>query len=229
MLGGFEDIVRDTSEAVVHWPTTAVRVGAAVLAGLGVAVIHRGTRAAGAKNGLTATLVLLTALMALITLAVGNNAARAFSLVGALSIVRFRTVVEDTRDTAFVVFAVAMGLVIGTGIWDGALVGLPMIGLTALAVFAWDRSLPSHPPAETVVVLRIAQGYEPDAVLSGVMGKLVASARLTSAATAKQGTALELTYTIRWVDEPAVIPLIQEFSRCDGVQAVEVRKGSGLA
>ena len=56
------------------------------------------------------TLVLLTVLIAMVTLVIGNSVARAFGLVGALSIVRFRTVVEDTRDTAFVIFAVFAGV-----------------------------------------------------------------------------------------------------------------------
>jgi hypothetical protein len=42
------------------------------------------------------TLVLLAILLAMVTQVIGNNVARAFSLVGALSIVRFRTIVEDT-------------------------------------------------------------------------------------------------------------------------------------
>src|SRR2546430_13730647 len=44
------------------------------------------------------------------TQVIGDNVARAFSLVGALSIVRFRTVVRDTQDTAYVIFAVVVGM-----------------------------------------------------------------------------------------------------------------------
>jgi hypothetical protein len=43
----------------------------------------------------------------------GDNIARAFSLVGALSLVRFRTVVRDTKDTAYVIVAVIGGLSAG--------------------------------------------------------------------------------------------------------------------
>ena len=49
------------------------------------------------------------AAIAMVTQVTGQNVALAFSLVGALSIVRFRTVVQDTNDTAFVIFAVAGG------------------------------------------------------------------------------------------------------------------------
>ena len=50
------------------------------------------------------------AAIAMVTQVTGQNVALAFSLVGALSIVRFRTVVQDTNDTAFVIFAVAGGM-----------------------------------------------------------------------------------------------------------------------
>ena len=50
--------------------------------------------------------MLLSILIAMVTQVIGDNIARAFSLVGALSIVRFRTVVRDTQDTAYVIFAV---------------------------------------------------------------------------------------------------------------------------
>ena len=223
MFGSLEEAFQSHPDNPIDLRTMGVRLGAAVAAGVGVAVIHRVTRRPGAGDGLTATVVLLTALMALITMAVGNSPARAFSLVGALSIVRFRTVVDDTRDTAFVVFAVAMGMVIGTGIWEGAVVGLPVIGLTAWAVFRWDRAAGAAPGA--VLHLRLALGVEPDAVLAAVVGKQLAAARLTSATTAKQGVALDLTYAVRWVGEPAVVPLLQALNRCDGVQAVEVRAG----
>src|SRR5437660_7013197 len=59
------------------------------------------------------TLVLLTVLITMVTLVIGNNVARAFSLAGALAIIRFRTIVEDTRDTAFVIFAVVVGMGVG--------------------------------------------------------------------------------------------------------------------
>ena len=80
-----------------------------------------------------ATLVLLSILIAIVTQVVGNNTARAFSLVGALSIVRFRTVVQDTQDTAFVIFAVVMGMAAGANdIW------ISVIGLVVVTAAAFS-------------------------------------------------------------------------------------------
>jgi hypothetical protein len=79
-----------------------------------VAAVYRRSRPMGDEaESFVVTLVLLTILIAMVTQVIGDNVARAFSLVGALSIVRFRTVVRDTQDTAYVIFAVAIGMAVG--------------------------------------------------------------------------------------------------------------------
>jgi uncharacterized membrane protein YhiD involved in acid resistance len=60
------------------------------------------------------TIVFVTMIVAMVMMVIGNNVARAFALVGALSIIRFRTVVKDTKDTAFIFLALAAGMAAGT-------------------------------------------------------------------------------------------------------------------
>src|SRR5438045_1019237 len=104
----------------------ALRLTAALMMGAVVAGIYRLARGrAGSAAGLAPTLVLLTVLIAMVTVVIGESVARAFSLVGALAIVRFRTVVEDTRDTAFVIFAVGVGMAVGAGFLMVPLVAIP--------------------------------------------------------------------------------------------------------
>src|SRR5262249_51688882 len=102
----------------VSWGVLTARLVAAFVLGCIAAGIYAlTTRGAGRESlrPLAATLVLLSVLMAVVTQVTGDNLARAFGLVGALSIVRFRTIVEDTRDTAFVIFAVVVGMAAGAG------------------------------------------------------------------------------------------------------------------
>src|ERR1051326_3234790 len=108
------------------------RIGTAFVFGCLVALIYRGTH----RNGPIAptfprTLVLLSILIAMVTSVIGDNVARAFSLVGALSIVRFRTVVRDTQDTAFVIFAVIVGMAVGAKNPWVATIGIGVVGLAA--------------------------------------------------------------------------------------------------
>lgn len=63
------------------------------------------------------TLVIMAVVTSVIMIIIGSNIARAFSLVGALSIVRFRTAVKDGKETAFVFFAIAVGMACGTRLY----------------------------------------------------------------------------------------------------------------
>src|SRR4051794_136200 len=101
--------LRDAFPAAHHIALTdlLLRLFFALFLGIAVACVYRLTHRGDppAEPSFIATLVLLCVIISVVTQVVGESVGRAFTLVGALSIVRFRTVVEDTRDTAFVIFA----------------------------------------------------------------------------------------------------------------------------
>src|SRR5687768_17796328 len=112
-----------------------IRLATAVLMGGVVAMLYRMTRGSDeAAPTFPATLVLLAVLIAMVTQVIGTNLARAFGLVGALSIVRFRTVVRDTQDTAFVIFAVVVGMAAGAQAFTITALGLIVGGIAAAVV-----------------------------------------------------------------------------------------------
>src|SRR3954463_9321802 len=118
----------------MHWDAMLVRLLLAAVYGGCVAGVFRisyGHRKSDVSV-MTTTLVLLSILVAMVSMVIGESVARAFSLVGALSIVRFRTVVEDTRDTAFVIFSVIVGMAAGAGLLLIPLIGIPVTGAAAM-------------------------------------------------------------------------------------------------
>src|SRR3982751_4547644 len=84
---------------VTPWYVLARLVMALAMGAVIAWICDRTDRGGDRGMSFPTTLVLLCALVAMVTQVIGDNVARAFSLVGALSIVRFRTVVRDTRDT----------------------------------------------------------------------------------------------------------------------------------
>ena len=60
------------------------------------------------------TTVMFSVVVSMIMLIIGSNIARAFTLVGALSIVRFRNAIKETRDVGFIFFMMAIGMAVGT-------------------------------------------------------------------------------------------------------------------
>jgi uncharacterized membrane protein YhiD involved in acid resistance len=222
MTDGLGGVV--SAKAEVDPGTMAYQMGLSLAGGVVVAAIYRLTRRPGPEGvSLTGTLVLLSVLITLVMVAIGDNLARAFGLVGALSIVRFRTVVDDSRDTAFVIFSVAVGMVIGAGYEKAAAVGVPIVGASAGLLALWERWATPPVISEAVVQLRLGLGHEPDKVMAEVVGRHLESARLTAASTARQGAAMDLTYVVRWRGEPAVVALVNALNKCDGVQNVEVK------
>jgi len=69
------------------------------------------------------SIILLTVLIALAMMIIGSNIVIAFGLIGALAVIRFRNVLKDTRDTAFIFFALVTGMATGTGSIHLALLG----------------------------------------------------------------------------------------------------------
>jgi uncharacterized membrane protein YhiD involved in acid resistance len=78
------------------------------------------------------TNIFLAVIVSMVIMIIGNNLARAFALVGALSIIRFRTVVKDTKDTAFIFWSLAVGMASGTSSYFLAVSGTIIISLIAL-------------------------------------------------------------------------------------------------
>ena len=88
-----------------------------------IAITYRGThRGVSYSQGFTQNLVLIGMVVSVVMLIVGTNIARAFTLLGALSIVRFRNAVKDSRDVGFIFFVMAIGMACGTKFYPLAMI-----------------------------------------------------------------------------------------------------------
>ncbi|GIE92176.1 DUF4956 domain-containing protein [Actinoplanes regularis] len=84
------------------------------------------------------TLVVLGMLISLIMLVVGSNIARAFALVGALSVVRFRNAIKETRDVGFIFLVMGVGMATGTRFYTLAIVAAVVISLITVVMFRFN-------------------------------------------------------------------------------------------
>jgi uncharacterized membrane protein YhiD involved in acid resistance len=203
-----------------------VRLLAALLLGAAAAGVYRFTRSkADVAPSFTATLVLLSILIAMITQVIGDNVARAFSLVGALSIVRFRTVVRDTQDTAFVIFAVGVGMAVGAGYPWLAVAGIVVVAIAAFAMKPTDAQAASPAGAEPFELqVRVGIGHDPQVVVKPAMDLHAGDRRLMSLATARQGLAVDATFRAALRDSAAADALLRALNTSDGVQSVSLRR-----
>jgi hypothetical protein len=177
------------------------------------------THHAELAGSLPITLVLLSVLIAMVTQVVGDNVARAFSLVGALSIVRFRTVVRDTRDTAFVIFAVIVGMAVGAQSLWVAVIGLVVAGGAA---FFLARNNGKRPEPAYLLRIRAETAQDLGALVKEVVGEAWTRERPLSVQTVKQSGALEATFEVKL--SPAMTPetIVRELTRREGVLEVKI-------
>ncbi|HXT68994.1 MAG TPA: DUF4956 domain-containing protein [Vicinamibacterales bacterium] len=203
-----------------------IRLGLAVALGWLVAVAYRASRnESDIVPTFPGTLVLLAALIAMVTQVIGDNIARAFSLVGALSIVRFRTVVRDTQDTAFVIFAVVVGMAVGAGHLMVAGGGLIVVGGAAIlmkprAPRGAGASAPSD--EQFFVSLRVGLGHDIEAVVGPALDAALKGRYLVSMRTAKQGMSVDVSYRGFLRPGANAESLLKTLNRLDGIQNVEL-------
>ncbi len=91
------------------------------------------------SSGFGVTLIAMTMITALVILAISSNVVLSLGMVGALSIVRFRTAIKEPLDIAFLFWSIAAGIVLAAGMIPLAVIGSVIIGLM-LVVFANRRA-----------------------------------------------------------------------------------------
>lgn len=104
-----------------------------VLVALVYQFTHRGY--SYSKNFVT-SLIVISLVVTFVMMIIGNSLARAFALLGAFSIIRFRTAVKDTRDISFVFLALVLGMAAGT---NNYLIGLAATILILVIIVLLDR------------------------------------------------------------------------------------------
>lgn len=115
---------------------------AALLAGIVIAVVYRRAyRGVLYSPSFAITLVMLTLITTPVVMCIGSNIALSMGMVGALSIVRFRTAVKDPMDTAYMYWALTTGIVLGAGLYTIALV--VVLGIAIIVLLLTFVKLPS--------------------------------------------------------------------------------------
>lgn len=155
------------------------------------------------------TLVALTMITTLVILAVTSNVVLSLGMVGALSIVRFRTAIKEPLDIAFLFWAIAVGIVLAAGMIPLAVFGSVIIGIILL-VFA-NRKDSSNP---YIVVLN-CDGHDSE---SKALDYLQANTKkcTVKSKTARQGN-VELSMEIRLKDDNT--DFVNTLSEIAGVQS----------
>ena len=194
------------------------RTVTAMLIGLVLALVYRSThKGLSYSQSFTQTIVFITVIVALVMMTVRNSLATAFTLVGALSIIRFRTVVKDTRDTSFVFAALALGMAAGLGFWE--LAGLGTIAMAALALGLYATNFGALYKSEFILRFTFDQNKDSAAYLTKI-SEFAKRSNMLHIEPSGDSRSLRLTYDITLVKDASAEAMTGALSRVDGVSDV---------
>jgi hypothetical protein len=183
-------------------------------------ITHRGT---SYTQSFVFTLVLNGMVVALIMLIVGSSIARAFSLVGSLSIIRFRNAIKESRDVGFIFFSLVIGMAVGTKFYLLAIVATAVISLMILIMtrFNWfAREMSSQ-----ILRIQVPSTLPFDSLFDNALLKFTHTSELISVDSVQNGMMTELTYTVGLKRSNLIQEFISELRKLNGNNKVTLIAG----
>lgn len=183
-------------------------------------ITHRGT---SYTQSFVLTLVINGMVVALVMLIVGSNIARAFSLVGALSIIRYRNAVKESRDVGFIFLVMAIGMAIGTrfyllGIAAAVVISLIILLMTRFNWFARETM-------SQILRVQVPNGAAFDNLFDPLFLKYTQASELISVDTVHGGMLTELTYSVGMKKPGQIQEFLSEIRHLNGNNKVSLITG----
>ena len=165
------------------------------------------------------TNIFVCVIVCMVIMIIGNSLARAFALVGALSIIRFRTVVKDTKDTAYIFWSLAAGMACGTGSYFLALAGTIII--SGIAFILFFTNFGSIIKSEFILQFRTVAG---DNKVTSEYNKIISnyakSSTLLHSEASGDGKTIKISFDIVMKEDMQQDELISKISNISGLSEV---------
>jgi len=195
----------------------AKNMAVALACGLLIAAFYGWTTGRPAHSRtFVSSLIALSLITAVVIMVVGNNLARAFGLVGAMSIVRFRTAVKDVQDIVFIFFSLAIGMAAGVGLAAVAFIGTTVIGLVLTAISHIQLSVQQQ--REYLLQLSYQTSDADQASYLPLLEQYCRRHQLINVKSYGEDDLLDLSFYIRLRDQDRSGELISALGRAEGVQ-----------
>ena len=211
------------NQFVIYDPVTVVlNMALACILGLVISVIYKTThKGLSYSQSFMLTVIFVTIIVSMVMMVIGNSLARAFALVGALSIIRFRTVIKDTKDTAYVFIALAAGMAAGTSSYFLAVAGVVIVSAMALVL----HSMNFGSIVKSELILRFRTSPRASDAYQQVLDKFTNQANLLqmepSGDTGEERTVF-MTFDVVMKKEDAVEDMVKELDTVSGVSELKV-------
>lgn len=187
----------DKSDAASHSPLEVVVAMITSLAlNLLIAFIYRKTyRGARYSQDYVQTLIIIGVITTVLIMVVAGNGAIAFGMFAAFSVIRFRRTLSQSRDLAFVFFAMAIGMVVGAGNYLMAVIITIIVGAAIFILTRTDAFAPQR--ASHMLTLRLNSDMNFEELLKPLFEEFTDQASLVNVSSAQAGMMTEVRYGLQ--------------------------------
>jgi uncharacterized membrane protein YhiD involved in acid resistance len=193
----------------------------AFICGYAISWLYRRTyRGPGYSINFVNGIVLLSMITALVIMIIGNNLARAFGLVGAMSIIRFRTAVKNTQDIIYLFYALSIGMAAGVGLYGIAFTGTIFVGVV---IYAFSKSQFSAPlRGEHLLQFNFLPTGDDPPPYKAVFDRHCKKHTVINVKSVDEEGLLELSYYVKLKDKEKSQDFVKEIRKAPGIQYVNL-------
>lgn len=193
----------------------------ALIAGIIISIFYRKSyNGPGYQASYVNSLILLVIITSIVIMVIGNNLARAFGLVGAMSIIRFRTAVKETLDIMFIFFALAIGMAVGVGLHLLAIFSAVFIGTIALVLSKSKFSTPIK--SDLLLQFTFNSNGNDSSFYIKLIDEYCKKSKLINAKAVGTDEMLELSYYVGFKNKDNAADFIQKLRKVRGVMNVNI-------
>lgn len=216
-----DDLSTVTKISHIYQPTEIIlNLVLSFILGIIVSIVYKKThKGLSYSQSFMITNIFVCVIVCMVIMIIGNSLARAFALVGALSIIRFRTVVKDTKDTAYIFWSLAVGMACGTGSYFLALAGTTI--LSGIAFILFFTNFGSIIKSEFIIQFRTMTNNDKiTSVYNKIISEYAKSSTLLHAEASGDGKTLKISLDIVMKEDKKQDELISKISNVNGLSEV---------
>lgn len=214
MLNSIQELLSSTSQTeTITNSDVLMSMGVALVLGIIIGVTYLASnKDRYDRKSFAITLVMLPVILGVIILFVGSNVARAFSLAGTLSIIRFRSAPGDAKDIGYIFFSTAVGVGCGVGMYAGCLIFTVIMSVVMLAL----EHLKFGSATAKKLKITIPEDLNYEDAFSDVFEKMTSEAKLLRLKTTDLGSLYEAVYRVKVREDISDKELIDELRTRNG-------------
>ncbi len=166
-------------------------------------------------------LIIITVVVAMVMAVIGNNIVTAVGLMGALALIRFRNIIKDTRDIAFIFCALVIGMATGSQLHGTAIIGTTILSL--IVIYLYVTSFGTHEPHNGFLRFNLRGHIDPKHPIPDILKRFCGNFTLISSQESGFGSpVVDYAYQLMIRNSAKNELMLSELKKVEGIENISL-------